>query len=108
MAEEGQEWSFVYVLPQEEGGPIKLDTTMSLQIGWINSQGYFCAASEIIGDVGEKYDQSKISTLPNHKFLEYTKGSPEYEVLPDVMADNRPLKFMLEVYVDNYTSIAIA
>ena len=37
-----------------------------------------------------------------------TKGSPEYEALPEVSADNLPLKFMKEVYVDDYISLAMA
>ena len=53
------------------------------------------------------YAQSKIGTLPDNKFLEYTKGSPEYKTLPDVSADGRTLKFMIEVYVDNYINLAM-
>ena len=58
--------------------------------------------------MAEAYAQSKIGTLPYYKFFEYTKGSPEYEVLPDISADNRPLKFMIEVYVNNYINLAMA
>ena len=49
-----------------------------------------------------------MGSLPTHKFLEYTKGSPEYEALPYISADSRPLKSMIEVYVDNYINLAIA
>ena len=77
-------------------------------MGWIESPGYFCAASETVPDEAESYAQSKIGSLPNHKFLEYTKGSPEYEALPSASADSCPLKFMIEVYVDDYINLAMA
>ena len=44
--EHGQEWNFAYVLPQREGEPIRLVIPTSLQMGWIESPPYFCAASE--------------------------------------------------------------
>ena len=71
-------------------------------MGWIESPGYFCEAPETGHDVGEEYAQSKIGTLPYHKFLEYTTGSPEYKALSNNAADDQPLIFMMEVYVDNY------
>ena len=47
----GEEWNFTYVLPQAEGEPIKLVIPTSLQMGWIESPPYFCAASETARDV---------------------------------------------------------
>ena len=44
--EEGEEWNFCYVLPQEEGQPTRLVVPKSLQIGWIESPPYLCVASE--------------------------------------------------------------
>ena len=49
VAEDGEEWNFAYVLPQEEGEPTKLVIPTSLQMGWIESPPYFCAASETDG-----------------------------------------------------------
>ena len=77
-------------------------------MGWIESPGYFCAASKTGHDVAKSYAQSKIRSLPEHKFLEYTMGSPEYEALPKVSADGRPLKFMIEVYIDNFINLMMA
>ena len=76
VAKEGQEWNFAYVLPQKEGKPRRLVIPTSLLMGWIESPGYFCAASEMGHDVAKLYAQSKIGLLPNHKFFKYTKGSP--------------------------------
>ena len=74
---EGQEWNFAYVLPQKEGEPIRLVIPTSLQMGWIETPGYFCAASETGRNVAKSYAQSKIGSLPNNKFLDDAKGSPE-------------------------------
>ena len=59
-------------------------------------------------DVAELYAQSAVGSLPDHKFLRYTKGIPEYKALPDVSANGRPLKFMIEVYIDDYINLVIA
>ena len=40
-----EEWNFVYVLPQPEGEPIGLVIPTSLQMGWVESHPYFCAAT---------------------------------------------------------------
>ena len=48
---DGEEWNFAYVLPQEEGEPVRLVVPTSLQMGWIESSPYFCAASETARDV---------------------------------------------------------
>ena len=49
--ETGEEWNFCYVLPQEEGEPTRLVVPTSLQMGWVESPPYFCAASETARDV---------------------------------------------------------
>ena len=77
-------------------------------MGWIESPGYFCAASETGRNVKKSYAQPKIGSLPDHKFLEYTNGSPEDKALPDVSVGGRPLKFMIEVYINDYTNLAVA
>ena len=42
---EGEEWNFVYVLPQPEGEPTMLVVPTSLQMRWVESPPYFCAAA---------------------------------------------------------------
>ena len=51
--EEGEEWNFAYVLPQPAGQPVKLVIPTSLQMGWIESPPYFCAAAETARDGAE-------------------------------------------------------
>ena len=67
----------------------------------------FCTASEMGQEVAKEYAHAAIGSFLDHKFLSYTKNSDAYNALPK-MADRRdPLNFMLEVYVDNYLSLAI-
>ena len=60
---EGEEWNFAYVLPQELGLPIKLVVPTSLQMGWIESPPYFCAASETARDVAAQYIETAEGSL---------------------------------------------
>ena len=108
VAEEGAEWNFAYVLPQAEGQPKKIVVPTSLQMGWIESPGFFNVPSETGRDVAEHYAAAPIGSLPDHKFLSHTKAMPEYKALPDEPVDpTHPLMFMMEVYVDDYISLAV-
>lgn len=71
-AQEGEEWNFCYVLPQPEGEPTKLVVPTSLQMGWIESPPYFCAASETGRDVAAQYAEAPIGSLPDHKFINHS------------------------------------
>ena len=44
--EEGAEGNFSYVLPQHPGEQVLIVVPTSLQIGWVESPQFFCAASE--------------------------------------------------------------
>ena len=72
--EKGEEWNFAYVLPQREGEPVRLVVPTSLQMGWVESPPYFCAASETGRDVAAQYAEMEVGTLPDHKFVEYAMG----------------------------------
>ena len=104
--EEGAEWNFAYVLPQEEGQPVKLVIPTSLQMGWIESPPYFCAASETGRDVAAEYAEAPIGSLENHKFLAHALQGLDFE---SFTSDDgvRLLRYMIEVYVDDYISLAI-
>jgi hypothetical protein len=52
-AEDGAEWNFSYVLPQSPGNPCLLVVPTSLQMGWVESPPFFCAASETARDVAQ-------------------------------------------------------
>ena len=103
---EGEEWNFAYVMPQEEGQPVRLVVPTSLQMGWIESPPYFCTASETGRDVAEDYAETPIGSLPEHKFESYTAGGSDYNELPAV--SDGDLRYLVEVYVDDFINLAIA
>ena len=114
VCEEGEEYNFAYVLPQNNDQPTRLVIPTSLQMGWIESPGYFCAAAETGRDVASEYAESKVGSLPTHKFNKYTTTSEEFKKLPDTLpvgcytlAVGQHFKYMLEVYVDDFLGIAI-
>ena len=44
--QEGEEWNFAYVMPQDPSEPTRLVVPTLLQMGWVESPPYFCAATE--------------------------------------------------------------
>ena len=104
--EDGEEWNFAFVLPQPEGEPAKLVIPTSLQMGWVESPGYFCAASETGRDVAQSYAEEDLGSLCDHKFIEMTQGSEAYAALPERVREN-DLRYFLEVFVDDFIGIAV-
>ena len=104
--EEGKEWNFCYVLPQPAGQPIKLVVPTSLQMGWVESPPYFCAASETGRDVACQYIDTPVGSLPEHKFMPYTNQGRDYGELPAGGTGDNGFRFLVEVYVDDYIAIA--
>ena len=110
MCEEGGEWKFAYVLPQRVGEPIKLVVSTSLQMRWVESPPYFCAASETARDIAMEYANTKVGLLPAHKFTHYTQGDDEATLLPGKETGvclGRGLRYSVKVYVDDFMSIVI-
>ncbi len=104
--EKGEEYNFAYVLPQEEGMPITLVVPTSLQMGWVESPPYFCAATETARDIASDYCDTPVGSLPHHKFAKYVKGAKEFDELPTASKKGK-LFYALEVYVDDFMSIVI-
>jgi hypothetical protein len=104
---EGEEWNFAYVLPQDEGEPVRLVVPTSLQMGWVESPPYFCAASETACDVATQYAELPIGSLTDHKFSKFTMTSDDMARLPDT-AENSELRYFNGVYVDDFLNMAIA
>lgn len=105
---EGEEWNFCYVLPNlDPAAPIELVVPTSLQMGWIESPPYFCAASETAWDVASQYAETPLGTLAAHKFLSLTQTNTDFINLP--ATKNTPhMKYVMEVYMDDYITAAIA
>ncbi len=109
MCADREEWNFAYVLPQRKGEPIRMVVPTLLQMGWVESPPYFCAASETARDSAMEYANTKIGSLPTHKFTHYTMGDSEVAQLPQFTPRHQgsPLRYSLEVYVDDFMSIII-
>ena len=107
VVEAGEEWNFCYVLPTPPGEPVQLVVPTSLQMGWIESPPYFCAASETARDVADDYVNAPLGSLPNHKFQEHTEGHPLFQALPPTASVETMVSYMVEVYVDDFISLAI-
>ena len=78
---------------------MRLVVPSSLQMGWVESAPYFCAASEMARDVAVNYIETQIGTLPKHKFNSWA-GVIEAKINTHRKRDL--LQYLLEVYVDNF------
>ena len=106
--QKGEEWNFAYVLPQAAGEPVRLVIPTSLQMGWVESPPYFCAASETARDVGEQYMETPVGSLPRHKFTNLAMAGADVATLPETADSSARLRYFLDVYVDDFISLAIA
>jgi hypothetical protein len=104
----GEEWNVAYDLPQEDGKPITLVVPTSLQMGWVESSPYFCAATETSRDIATEYIETTISSLPHHKFEHYVVDAPEHADLPEMAIDSKGFGDMVKVYVNNFMSLVIS
>ena len=104
--EQVEEYNFAYVLPQEEDMPITLVVPTSLQMGWVESPPYFCAATETARDIASDYCDTPVSSLPHHKFATHAMGAKEFNKLPHT-SEIVGFFYALEVNVDDFMSIGI-
>ena len=61
---------------------MKLVVPIALQMGWVESPPYFCAASETGRDVAAQYVHTPVGSLVDHKFLPFTNQGSDYVALP--------------------------
>jgi hypothetical protein len=112
---EGEEWNFGYVLPSLDRTTTTLVIPNSLQMGWVESPPYFCAASETARDVAVNYIETRVGSRPSHKFLHHTQSNVAYAALPDppnVARDESKLteesfRYLVDVYVDDFIGLVI-
>ena len=101
---EGEEWNFSYVWPQAPGEPVRLVVPSSLQMGWVESASYFCAALETAWDVAVNYIKTQIGALPKHKFDSWA-GANEAKI--NTHRKWGLLRYLLEVYVNDFIACII-
>ena len=111
VCEEGQEWNFAYVLPNDPGEPVEIVVPSALQMGWALSPPFFCAASETARDVAASYVHETLGALPPHPLEAMTMPTDDdlKFVLPDLSQaagkDSASFLHLLEVYVDDFIQI---
>ena len=107
--EAGEEWNFAYVLPSTFGtDDVSLVVPTSLQMGWIESPPYFCVASETARDAAAQYAELPIGSQPTHKFIHHTRTHEDYVALDDEKSPSTPMKYVMEVYMDDFITLAIS
>ena len=107
VAKSGAEWNFCYMLIAPDGTK-KVVKPSSLQMGWVDSPGFFGVASETARDVSQVYAQTPFGKLPPHKFEKYTETTPEFQALPESSPHDAAYPFTLEVYVDDFIGAVAA
>ena len=105
----GEEWNFAYVLPSSFGSDdIQLVVPTSLQMGWIESPPYFCAASETARDVAAMYAEQALDSTASHPSLPHTKTHDDYKRLPTTRKPtDAPIRYLMEVYMDDFIDLVI-
>ena len=88
---------FCYVWPRAPTELCRLVAPSSLQMGWVDSAPYSCAASDTARDIAVNSSEKKIGTLPKHKF-EHWAGM-ETALVNDGQQNDK-LHYVLDVYVD--------
>ncbi len=104
----GEEWNFAYVLPKLERAPKQLVIPTSLQMGWVESPPYFCAATETVRNIAMVYINTPVVSLPHHKFRKYVIGNQDFNEIPESMEQSTGSVYMVEVYVDDFMSLIIS
>ncbi len=86
---------------------MKIVVLSSLQMGWVESPPYFCAATETIRNIATTYCKTKTGTLPSHKFDDLVSMDDAVGELPDTHITNKHMQYLIEVYVENFMAIVI-
>jgi hypothetical protein len=102
VVEPGQQFNFTYILPGE--GPVQLAIDAALLMGWCNSPGFFCTATESGCILAYRILDSNTQLLPHsleHWF--FPAALPSKISLPL----SAKLLFLLQVYLDDYISAMV-
>ena len=70
VCEEGVEWHFAYELPTPEGSKQTFVIPKALQMGWVNSPGFFSLSLETVTYIMEKYMITPVGSLLEHPLEE--------------------------------------
>jgi hypothetical protein len=86
--QDGEEWNFAYVLLQPPPEPVCIVVPTSLQMGWVESPPYICAATEMSRVIATQYYETALGMLQEHKFDKHVIGNMAMEVFPRTPRSN--------------------
>jgi hypothetical protein len=94
-------WNFCYVMPDPPGSPVRIVVPSALQMGWTESPGYFCAATETGRDIIQGLVADRVE-LPPHCFEKYMHPAKSAKR----SASDSPAHGIF-VYVDDFIGAAV-
>ncbi len=100
VIQEADCFNFAYVLPQAGGEPIRLAIPAAVQMGWVESPEFFCAATELARDQTQHFVDNGIP-LPKDPVEDLMKIME----VPLRGCTDTPTK-LLQVYVDDFSNAA--
>ncbi len=83
-----EEYNFAYFLPKAAHKSSVLVIPTLLQMGWVESPSYFCAATETARDIATDNSDTPIGSLTLHKFVTHVMGDKDCDVLLATLEDN--------------------
>jgi hypothetical protein len=95
--QDGEEWNFAYVLRQPPSEPVQIVVPTSLQMGWVKSPPYFCAATEMSRDIATQYCNTALGSLQEHKFDKHVLGDITLDVLPSDGEVQQEMRYLIKV-----------
>ena len=101
VVSEEDSYNFAYVLPKtNDSNPTQIVIPNLLQMGWVNSPGFFCAATKTAQDVADTNITNNVKE-EKQKLEEIMMNFPLLDVK---WLDNTDKKFchLMEVYVDDF------
>jgi hypothetical protein len=104
LVAESDKWNFAYVLPGVVGQPTRLVIPHALQMGWTESPGYFCAATETGRDILQALIDGHTVLHPHVMDSFMTPSTPARRQTSPTT--ERPWQ-MSAVYVDDYILAAV-
>lgn len=104
IVEAGKHINFAYVLPDVIGERIRLVTPSALQMGWMESPSFFCAATETARDLAEQLVNKPIGSLQAHPLEDLMLPPSDW---PDDNLDVVCHSYLrvMEVYVDDFCTM---
>ena len=89
-------FNFAYVLPQQEGEPVRIVVPSAVQMGWVESPSLFCTVTESARDITQHLVDANVD-LPAHPF----EAQMTIQHVPLRARAEVPSK-LLQVYVDDF------